>query len=68
MSANPARKCLAERQAAEYLGFAPATLRQSRHTGKLAGVCAPKHIKLGRSVRYYASDLDTWLKSTEVSA
>lgn len=54
---------LSERQAANYLGFAPSTLRQSRWSGVLAGVKAPGYIKLGRNVRYLRKDLDDWLKS-----
>lgn len=67
MSANPART---ERQAAEHLGFAPATIRHSRWSGTLGGIPAPRHIKLGRNVRYLQADLDQWLAKAagEVSA
>ena len=70
MSADSARKCLVERQAADYLGYRPATLRQSRWSGKLAGAPAPPAIRLGRSIRYRVEDLDAWLEqhAEEVSA
>ena len=55
------RQYLTEREAAPYLGFKPATLRHSRWTGVLAGVAAPKHYKVGRSVRYSVAELDRWM-------
>lgn len=47
--------------AANYLDYSTATLRNSRHTGNLAGVKAPSYIKMGKSVRYDKSVLDAWL-------
>lgn len=52
---------MSEAQAAEYLGFSPATLRKSRTTGQLGGVAAPKYMKLGRRVVYPRAELDAWL-------
>lgn len=49
-----------EREAAEYLGFKPATLRQSRWTGQLAGTSAPTHVTFGRSIRYKSQELINW--------
>lgn len=54
------RKLLTEREAAEYLGYRPATFRQSRCMGVLAGTKPPKHTKLGRAVRYDIAELDHW--------
>ena len=59
--AQVARIYLTEREAAEYLGFRPATLRQSRHLKVLAGVTPPSHINLGRNIRYDIGELDRWL-------
>lgn len=68
MSADSIRKCLVERQAADYLGYRPSTLRQSRWSGTLAGAPAPQYIRIGRSIRYRVEDLDRWLeKHAEVS-
>jgi hypothetical protein len=49
------RKLPTAKEAAEYLGFRATTLRNARHTGKLAGVQAPGYLKLGCSVRYEKS-------------
>ncbi|MFI8751261.1 helix-turn-helix transcriptional regulator [Vreelandella lionensis] len=56
------KKLLTEREAAEYLGYRPASLRQSRFMGALAGAKPPKHIKLNRAVRYNIADLDAWIE------
>jgi hypothetical protein len=58
-------RVLTEREAADFLGLQPATLRQSRWTGKLAGVSAPVFIRMGRNIRYRADDLNTWLGQFE---
>lgn len=51
-----------EKEAAEYLGFAPVTLRNSRHTGMLGGVPAPRFRKIGtKTVRYERATLAAWL-------
>lgn len=57
------RKLLNEREAAEYLGYRPATFRQSRYLGVLAGAAPPKHVKLGRAVRYDIADLNAWVEN-----
>lgn len=49
------------KQAAEYTGFSTSALNNSRYTGTLAGVKAPKFLKIGKSVRYVKSTLDTWM-------
>ena len=57
---------LNDKQAAPIAGVQPNTLKNSRHTGKLAGVDAPRYIKMGRSVRYRLEDLQEWLDQFEV--
>jgi hypothetical protein len=52
---------LSSNNAANFLGYSDNTLRNSRYTGTLAGVDAPPHIKLGKSVRYSIEDLNHWL-------
>ena len=53
---------LSSREAADYLGFAEPTLRNSRLSGTLAGVPAPAFIKIGaKTVRYRRGALDAWL-------
>lgn len=53
---------MSSKEAAEYLGFADVTLRNSRYTGMLAGVAAPAFRKLGRkSVRYERTTVAAWL-------
>jgi predicted DNA-binding transcriptional regulator AlpA len=50
------------KEVARRLNFAPYTIRESRCTGKLAGRPAPAHVKLGRLVRYRASEIDRWAR------
>ena len=63
------RAFLTPKQAADYLGYSPGTLRTGRFTGKLAGREAPKYSKLGKSktspVRYEKEALDEWIKDAE---
>ncbi len=47
-------------EAANFLGFAPYTLRRSRSTGKLAGVTAPKYRRIGRKITYPPPWLVEW--------
>ncbi len=56
-----------EKDAAEYLGWSRSSLKQSRVTGKLAGVASPKYVKIGYSVRYKLSTLKEWLKQFDES-
>ncbi|MGE4532620.1 hypothetical protein [Halomonas sp.] len=57
------RRYVDEKVAAEYLGFKPCTIRQSRWSGYLAGHKAPRWIKFGRSVRYDVGELDRWART-----
>lgn len=52
---------LTNREASQIFGVSPATLKLSRHTGKLGGVKAPRFYKLGRNVRYKTTDVFAWL-------
>jgi excisionase family DNA binding protein len=52
---------LTERQVAEQLGLSVATLRAWRHRGK-----GPRFLRLGRSVRYLASDVDEFVRVSAV--
>lgn len=54
-------RLLTEKQAADYVGYKPATFRQSRWTGQLGGHPAPHSIKIGRAVRYDRAALDAWV-------
>jgi hypothetical protein len=54
------------REAANYLGFAPYTLRRARTTGKLAGVPSPKYRRTGsRKITYELQWLDEWIEQFE---
>ncbi len=57
---------LDDKQAAPVIGVQPNTLRNSRHTGTLAGVEPPAYIKLGRTVRYELAELLKWRGQFEV--
>jgi len=50
-------------EAANYLTVGVTTLRNSRHTGLLCGLPAPKFKKMGRKVIYLTKDLDEWLEA-----
>jgi len=52
-------------EAAKLLKCSPHTLRTSRHHGLLLGVPAPKHLKMGRAVRYRRQTLLEWLSQFE---
>jgi excisionase family DNA binding protein len=49
---------LTEAEAAERLGLKVATLRAWRHQGR-----GPAYVRLGRAVRYLASDIEDFLRS-----
>ncbi len=51
------------KQAAEYVGYKPQTLRRLKCEGN-----GPKAFKQGRLNVYYPADLDAWLKSRLVAA
>ncbi len=60
-----AKEIMNGKEAADYLGYSPATLEVSRSTGVLAGKESPPHVKMGRTVRYLKKDLDAWIGSFE---
>ena len=60
MPTAPIKQYFTEREAADLLGFRPATLRQSRWSGYLAGTKAPKAVHFGRNVRYERAELERW--------
>jgi excisionase family DNA binding protein len=56
-----------EKEAAEYVGFSPSTLRQGRMTGARDGrIKTPPYVRNGRSIRYLREDLDRWLEENRV--
>ena len=61
-SSSELKRALTEREAAVYTGMSTSFLRQARSNGdRLNRTPAPRHIKIGRSVRYLLEDLDSWL-------
>ena len=52
---------LTRSEAAEYLGVAPQTLANNRHTG-------PAYHKLFGAVRYSVQDLDNWARQQRVTS
>ena len=54
-----------EKEAGAYVRKEGATMRNSRYTGTLGGVPAPKHLKIGGRVFYKKSTLDKWLSQFE---
>ena len=56
------RLALRSREAAVVIGMSDSFLRQARIYGDLPGrTPGPPYIKVGRSVRYLVTDLETWL-------
>jgi hypothetical protein len=54
---------LDNKDAAEYLGYSPITMKQSRSNGRLDGRIAPPHQKRrNKTIYYLRSDLDDWLE------
>lgn len=58
--ANAPEFLLTETEAANRLGLKPGTLRTWRSTGKPG---QPEFVRIGRAVRYRASDLDGFMSS-----
>jgi hypothetical protein len=58
----PGKRLATERQTADYLKCKPTTLTQSRWSGRLFGLPAPKYMKLGRMIRYDLNEIDAWLE------
>jgi predicted DNA-binding transcriptional regulator AlpA len=54
---------LNQRQASEMLALSERTLERMRVTG-----LGPKHVRLGRSIRYRLADLEAWIASQVVSS
>jgi excisionase family DNA binding protein len=54
--APPTAAILRESAAADYLGLSRWFLRRARADGR-----GPAYLKLGRTIRYRARDLDDWL-------
>jgi predicted DNA-binding transcriptional regulator AlpA len=60
---NIESKSLNENLTAKYIGMSRSFLRQGRMNGDKQGrTPTPPYLKIGRSVRYLKSDLDTWLE------
>jgi hypothetical protein len=60
--ADAAQRLLHETDAARYIGMSVAFLRQARIRAR-----GPAYFRIGRSVRYRLSDLDTWLSLRRVT-
>lgn len=54
-------KLLKTKELAEMLSVSYQALRTSRTTGLLLGVEAPKHLKMGQTVRYELETVEAWL-------
>lgn len=66
-SAPTPDRLMTEREAAQFLGVAPGTLRVARSTGPMPGRIWLPFIKLGRAVRYDPGTLRAWLEARVVS-
>lgn len=59
------RRCLTEKEAANYIGMSIAFLRKDRSEGKIGNrTPGPKYLKIGKSVRYLKDELDRWLEGS----
>jgi excisionase family DNA binding protein len=52
---------MTNREAAEYMGFKPYTLKRARKDNRLSGKEPPVCVNVGTSIRYRKSDLDAWM-------
>jgi hypothetical protein len=52
--------------AASYLSVSEISIRNSRISGLLGGIKAPKYRKIGRKVIYLQHDLDVWIEELPV--
>ena len=62
-NSDTVRQLLNEKDASQIIGASTPTLRKSRCTGTLFGIPAPKHLKIGRTIRYKTSDLNDWVSN-----
>jgi predicted DNA-binding transcriptional regulator AlpA len=59
------RRCLTEKEAANYIGMSIAFLRKDRSEGKIGNrTPGPKYLKIGKSIRYLKDELDRWLEGS----
>ena len=56
---------LDSKQVAELINCSVYAVRVSRNSGKLLGVDAPEHIKMGALVRYHRTTIDAWIGQFE---
>ena len=63
MESKLIRRCLTEKEAAYYIGMSPSFLQRYRYEGKIGNrTIGPRHVKLGKCIRYLKDDLDRWLE------
>ena len=55
-------KLLSSKDLAELLSVSGQYVTESRVSGVLMGYKAPKHLKMGRTVRYEESTINEWLE------
>jgi predicted DNA-binding transcriptional regulator AlpA len=60
---NKMSKLLTSKELAEKLSVSNQFIALSRTTGQLMGIEAPKHLKMGRTVRYEESTIEEWLNN-----
>ncbi len=56
------KEWLDPKEAAAHMGFKSKTLDNWRSEGK-----GPKYSRVGRSIRYHVSDLDNFMKSSQIA-
>ena len=54
---------LTTKEVALKLRLNPIVINASRVSGQLMGIEAPKHLKMGRTVRYEESTIEEWLNN-----
>ena len=63
MAMEDQTEMMTNREAARFLGFAPATLKKRRMQGD-----PPSYFKIGKAVRYRRDDLERYLNECRVTA
>lgn len=69
VSETTEKKLLTERETATYLSVSQSYLRRARLDGVRTGhTPGPAFVRFGRSIRYLAADLDSWVAQHRIEA
>lgn len=64
----PRNRLLTETEAADFLAIAKSTLRKWRSTASKCSQPTPRFVRVGRTVRYRAADLEAFIETNSVTS